>query len=81
MGIDRYEQLKKKADRDELTRDDYLELLRYEKPAYYNNLQDALLNWETMDDDDFERIMDSLEPMDREYVMESIDHAIGYPDD
>lgn len=81
MGKKRYEQLKRKADRDELTYDDYLEILSYEKPDYYRDLLNVILNWDQMEEEEFVRIMDTLELMDQEYLQESIDHAIGYPDD
>lgn len=81
MSKKRYEQLKRKGDLGEITTDDYLEILSYEKPDYYRDLQNAIQNWDVMEEDEFERIMDSLELMDRELVQDGIDHAIGYFDD
>lgn len=74
MNNKRYEELKRKSEKyGEITRNEYLEIMSYERPEYYQKLMNVYNNWDTMDENEFERIMNELDPQDRGIIDELID--------
>ncbi|MCM3317178.1 hypothetical protein M3603_11020 [Rummeliibacillus stabekisii] len=73
MDQKRYEQLKRKSnEQGEVTTNEYLEIMSYEQPEYYQKLMKAYNHWDEMDEEEFEQIMDELSLQDRELIEEQI---------
>lgn len=74
MDQKRYEKLKRKSDEQgEITTNEYLEIMSYEQPEYYQKFMRAFNHWDEIDEDEFEQIMNELSPQDRELIEELID--------
>jgi hypothetical protein len=74
MKVDqRYKELKRKSDRQGyVTEAEYLEIMSYERPEYHQKIMRAINDWEEMDEDEFEQILDELDQQDQELVYEHI---------
>lgn len=48
-------------------------MISHEDPEQYETYLDICCNWETMDDDEYEEKLDSLDDTMRELALESID--------
>lgn len=79
MDKKRYEELTKKAEQTgEVSTDEYLEIMSYERPEYYYKLMTAISGWEEMSEQEFDELSKEIAPQDWELVQEQIDHAIGW---
>ncbi len=53
--------------------ENYEDMISHEDPEQYETYLDICCNWETMDDDEYEEKLDSLDDTMRELALESID--------
>lgn len=68
-----YKKIQKKIENgDDITTDEYLEVLRHDRPEYYEIISRLMCDWETMDEDEFEKMSKKIEPQDWEIVQSTM---------
>lgn len=68
-----YKKIQKKIENgDDITTDEYLEVLRHDRPEYYEIISRLMCDWKTMDEDEFEEMSKKIEPQDWEIVQSTM---------